>query len=77
MGKYSLAGNNNCRKIFTLPGKLTLSTPMRIFQYNIINRIFPTNKLIHIYNLRDNSLCDDCPNVIETLEHTLYFPFLS
>ena len=64
--------DNNRRKIFTLPGKLTLSTPMRIFQYKIIHRILLTNKLLHIYKLRENSWCDICPNIIETLEHTFH-----
>ena len=59
-------------KIFTLPGKISLNTPLRIFQYKIIHQILPTNKLLHIYRLRDNPWCDLCPNVIENLEHLFH-----
>lgn len=58
--------------IFSMPIRATLDSKLRIFQYKIIHRILPTNKLLHIYQIRNNPWCDHCPNVSDTLEHTFH-----
>ena len=45
---------------------------MQIFQYKIIHRTLPTNDLLHKYNIRDNPWCDNCPNVVDKIEHSFH-----
>ena len=61
--------NEEWQNIFTLTKTLTLDSQLRIFQYKIIHRTLPTNRLLHIYKIRDNPWCDNCENIIETLVH--------
>ena len=64
--------NNEWHNIFTLPKKTTLDSQTRIFQYKILHKILPTNKLLYIYNIKDDPSCDKCPNTIVDLEHSLH-----
>ena len=58
--------------IFTLPSKITPDAQLRIFQYKILHRTLPSNKLLHIYHIRSDPWCDKCINTIETLEHLFH-----
>jgi hypothetical protein len=58
--------------IFTLPSKITPDAQLRIFQYKILHRTLPSNKLLHIYRIRTDPWCDKCVNTIETLEHVFH-----
>ena len=59
-------------KFFTLTNKITLDAQLRTFQYKIIHRVLPTNKLICTYKVRTEPWCEKCYNIIETLEHLFH-----
>lgn len=52
--------------------RITIDAKLRIFQYKIIKGILPTNSLLHTYKIRENPWCERCPNIMDTLEHTLH-----
>jgi len=58
--------------IFILPNKITIDAKLRTFQYKIIHRVLPSNKLLNLYNIRAEPWCDNCNNIPETLEHLFH-----
>lgn len=64
--------NKEWEHIFVLPNTTTLDATLRTFQYKIIHRVLPSNKLLHTYNIRAEPWCDDCNNTPETLEHLFH-----
>ena len=60
------------QSIFSLPNNITQDAALRIFQYKILHRILPTNKLLTIYGMRDNANCEFCTTVEETLIHMFH-----
>ena len=57
---------------FMLPKTITLDSQLQIFQYKIVHRILPSNKLLYMYNIRDNPWCKHCDNTVEDLEHLFH-----
>ena len=63
--------NLNWKTIYYLCHKTTTDSKLRWFQLRLLYRILPTNRLLHIYKIKNTAHCDLC-NDIETLEHMLY-----
>ena len=49
----------------------TTEERLRLLQWKIIHRIYPTNILLHKMGIRNSMLCQDC-NVIDSLEHFFF-----
>ena len=47
-------------------------TSLKAFQFKIIHRILPTNKLLHQMNIINYNSCNFCRTHLETLEHFLF-----
>ena len=69
--EYNISGNIDWKNIYLLPGRVTLDTRMRAFQYKILNRILYTNKILYKMNLVPSPMCTFCGDHEETLEHLL------
>ena len=52
--------------------KCTKETKLRNFQYKLLTRILPTNKLLYTCKLKETQLCSLCGLYTETLEHLFY-----
>ena len=48
---YNISGNIDWKNIYLLPGRVTLDTRTRAFQYKILNRILYTNKILYKMNI--------------------------
>ena len=57
------------KKNYTLAGKVTIDTRMRIFQYKILNNILYLNRQLFCMNLVDSSFCSLCGHCVETVTH--------
>ena len=68
---YNISGNIDWKNIYLLPGRVTLDTRTRAFQYKILNRILYTNKILYKMNLVPSPMCTFCGDHEETLEHLL------
>ena len=68
---YNISNILDWKNIYQLPGRVTLDTRMRAFQYKIINRILYTNSILYKMKLIPSPLCTFCGDHKETLEHLL------
>ena len=68
---YNISGITDWKNIYQLPGRVTLDTRTRAFQYKIINHILYTNKSLYKMNLVPSLMCTFCGDHEETLEHLL------
>ena len=68
---YNISGKIDWKNIYLLPGRVTLDTRTRAFQYKILNRILYTNKILYKMNLVPSPMCTFCGDHEETLEHLL------
>ena len=68
---YNISGTIDWKNIYLLPGRVTLDTRTRAFQYKILNRILYTNKILYKMNLVPSPMCTFCGGHEETLEHLL------
>ena len=70
-------------KIYLLPFKTTLDTKLREYQltltdwsrgeqYEILNRILYTNKMLFKFKMIDSPLCGFCEKELETIEHLFF-----
>ncbi len=59
-------------EIYSLHYNNHLGTKQFWFQYSIINRILPTNDLLHKIQYKDTDMCDFCTKDKETLTHFFY-----
>jgi len=50
----------------------TIDTTLRSFQYKIVIRIIPTNKMLFKFQYVSSSLCTFCNANIETIEHLFW-----
>ncbi len=50
--------DSDWQKIFMLIRGTTLDANLRVFQYKILHRVLPTNKLLHIYRIKPSPECD-------------------
>ena len=55
--------------IYTLAGKLTLNSKLRVFQYKVSNNILCLNKSLYKMKLADTPLCTFCQREEETINH--------
>ena len=55
---------------FILARKSSLSTYHRTLQYKILQNIYPKNKLLHIWKIKESPNCSHCDEV-ETLKHVI------
>lgn len=60
------------RKILNLARNVSHDSRIINFQYQLIHRILPTNRLLHIYKIKDNPFCTKCTNTEEDLEHLFH-----
>ena len=58
--------------IFTLPKYTTQDLQIRTFQYKIIHRILPSNKLLYVYQIKETPFCDHCGIIPEDLIHLFH-----
>ena len=68
---YNISGTIDWKNIYLLPGRVTLDTRTRAFQYKILNRILYTNKILYKINLVPSPMGTFCGDHEETLEHLL------
>ena len=59
--------NEDWKKIYTLAGKLTIDTRMRIVQYKILNNILYLNRQLFRMKLVDSPFCSLCGHCVETV----------
>ena len=57
------------KEIFSLPNKCIQSRWMQTFQYKILRRILPTNKMFFQYKIKPSSSCDYFGPAEESLNH--------
>ena len=46
---------------------------LRWFQYRLLQRLLPTNRLLYLYRITDNDECVFCPSIRETNTHAFSF----
>ena len=68
---YNISGTIDWKNIYLLPGRVTLDTRTRAFEFKILNRILYTNKILYKMNLVPSPVCTFCGDHEETLEHLL------
>ena len=68
---YNISDLLEWKNIYLLPGRVTLDTRTRAFQYKILNRILYTNSTLYKMKLIPSPLCTFCGDHEETLEHLL------
>ena len=68
---YCISNVLDWKNIYQLPGRVTLDTRTRAFQYKILNRILYTNSILYKMKLIPSPLCTFCGDHEETLEHLL------
>ena len=68
---YNISGIIDWKNIYLLPGRVTLDTRTRAFQYKILNLILYTNRILYKMNLVPSPMCTFCRDHEETLEHVL------
>ena len=68
---YNISNILDWKNIYQLPGRVTLDTRTRAFQYKILNRILYTNSILYKMKLIPSPLCTFCGDHEETLEHLL------
>ena len=66
---YNIPDILDWKNIYQLPGRVTLDTRTRAFQYKILNRILYTNRILCKMKLVPSPLCTFCGDHEETLEH--------
>ena len=66
---YNISGIIDRKNIYQLPGRVTLDTRTRAFQYKILNRILYTNRILYKMNLVPSPMCTFCRDHEETLDH--------
>ena len=66
---YNISSITDWKNICQLPGRVTLDTRTRAFQYKILNRILYTNRILYKMNLVSSPMCTFCGDHEETLEH--------
>ena len=54
---YNISGIIDWKSIYQLPGRVTLDTRTRAFQYKILNRILYTNRILYKMNLVPSPMC--------------------
>ena len=64
--------NINWNEIYNTSFKTTLDTTLRSFQYKMLMRIIPTNKMLYKFKYVSSSLCDFCSAAIESIEHLFW-----
>ena len=68
---YNISDIIDWKNIYLLPGRVTLDTRTRAFQYKILNRILYTNGILYKMNLVPSPMCTFCGDHEETPEHLL------
>ena len=63
----------NWGTLFTIVNKVTSEPYLQSFQYKIINRTLNCYYNLFKWNISDQSTCDYCPLMIDTIEHHLYY----
>ena len=64
--------NLNWDKILTICHKTTKESKLKWFQYRLLHRILPTNRFLHLRNIRDNNLCSFCNREEESVSHLFW-----
>jgi hypothetical protein len=58
---------------FTQIYKDTIDTKLREFQFKVLHRILPTNKLLVRMHKTESNLCNFCNSATDSIEHYLWF----
>ena len=64
--------NEDWKKIYLLPRKVTLDTRLRIFQYKILHNVLYLNKILHKFKKIDSPRCSFCDKEDETPLHLFF-----
>ena len=64
--------NDEWKKIYTLAGKATIDTRMRIFQYKILNNIPYLNRRLYRMKIVNSPMCSLCGQNVETVTHLFF-----
>ena len=60
------------KTVYQIPYKCSTDTTLRSFQYKILTRIIPTNKLLYKYKIKPSNTCEFCSSYVETIEHIFW-----
>ena len=76
--KWNLEFNNlNWKHIYKLCHKTSIECQLRWLQLRILLRVLPTNRYLHLRNIKDNASCTFCQNEEETIVHFFWHcPFV-
>ena len=64
--------NFDWRSTYKLIKEVTMEANLQEFQYEIVHRILPTNKFLHMCNIVPSNKCYFCDQEIETLIHIFF-----
>lgn len=60
-------------EVYTSPYKATRETKLQAFQYRVIHRTIPCNRLLHNIRIKQEDACSFCdPPISDTLQHFLF-----
>lgn len=61
------------RKALVLPFKVCHETKYQAFQYKILHRFIPHNRLLHNMDLITSPYCNMCHDMVDTIEHRFFY----
>ena len=56
-------------RVFILARKISTDTRLQVFQYKVLHRVIATKQKLFQQKMVNSPFCQDCCNVIETVEH--------
>ena len=60
------------KKVFSLPYRITMDPKLRYFQYKLIRKFLPSNRLLYTWNMIDDHVCTFCKEVTEDYFHLFW-----
>lgn len=73
--KYNFRlSNEHWEHIHCLSYKVTRETKLQSFQIKIIHRIFPCNRSLYLWSIKESDICNICDNQIQdNIEHYFFY----
>ena len=69
LDKYKINATADCNP-FVMSRQCVQSTYHKIIQFKLLHKIYPKNRMLHIWGIKDTDKCSSCGE-IESLEHVL------
>eukprot|EP00916_Digyalum_oweni_P020966 GHVL01034899.1.p1 GENE.GHVL01034899.1~~GHVL01034899.1.p1 ORF type:complete len:215 (-),score=9.22 GHVL01034899.1:1440-2084(-) len=55
-----------------LPRQVTKEVRLRVLQWKICHNLYPTNILLHKMKVSQTKNCNECPHILDVMEHFFY-----